>query len=197
VGWAFPADGRKPDLAAPGAAVLSALPGGGYAAWSGTSMAAPHLCGAAALMLQGNPDLDPAQLGDMLRGSCVDLGVAGYDHDFGHGRLDAHAAVTAALSPLSAELAPGDAVAAALAAYPNPFADRVRLDFAAARGGTPLVEIFDLQGRRLRSLVAAGARGSLFWDGRDAQGRSLPAGVYLARITAGESTATCRLLSLR
>lgn len=53
----------KPDLVAPGAAVLSAMPGGGYAELDGTSMAAPHLAGVVALMWSANPAL----IGDLER----------------------------------------------------------------------------------------------------------------------------------
>jgi len=50
------------DLAAPGSSILSALPGNGYASWSGTSMATPHCSGVAALLLSRNPALSVTEL---------------------------------------------------------------------------------------------------------------------------------------
>ena len=51
----------KPDVAAPGEGVLSAVPGG-YAIWDGTSMASPAVAGAAALLLQRHPRWTPADV---------------------------------------------------------------------------------------------------------------------------------------
>jgi subtilisin family serine protease len=50
------------DLAAPGSSIYSCLPGGGYGYKSGTSMAAPHVSGACALLLGRNPDLTVTQV---------------------------------------------------------------------------------------------------------------------------------------
>lgn len=57
------------DMGAPGSAILSTIPGGGYASYSGTSMATPHVAGAAALVLSVNPDLTTLELKELLMSS--------------------------------------------------------------------------------------------------------------------------------
>jgi serine protease len=59
----------------------------------GTSMAAPHVAGVAALVLAANPNLTVTQLEDLLLTTATDLGVAGRDDSFGHGLVNAAAAV--------------------------------------------------------------------------------------------------------
>ncbi len=62
----------KPDVAAPGVDVLSSVPGNGWSAFSGTSMAAPHVAGAAALLRQRHPEWTVEQLKSALAQSGVD-----------------------------------------------------------------------------------------------------------------------------
>ncbi len=52
----------KPDVTAPGAAILSSVPSGQWSELSGTSMASPHVAGAAALLLQRHPEWTVAQV---------------------------------------------------------------------------------------------------------------------------------------
>ena len=57
------------DLGAPGSAILSTVPGAGYASFSGTSMASPHVAGAAALLWSVNPELSPQEMKAILMDS--------------------------------------------------------------------------------------------------------------------------------
>jgi hypothetical protein len=83
-------------IAAPGRRIVSALPMVSlfpYDQWDGTSMAAPFVAGAAALIIAANPDKDAAFVADRLRRSAVDLGATGLDPETGYGLVDAAAAL--------------------------------------------------------------------------------------------------------
>jgi serine protease len=68
-------------------------PGSGYASWSGTSMATPHVAGVAALVWSYNPAWTAAQLREALRATAQDLGPAGRDDGYGYGLVQAKAAL--------------------------------------------------------------------------------------------------------
>lgn len=101
------------DLTAPGSAVLSTVPGGGFAALSGTSMAAPHVAGVAALLASVHPDATPAELRDLLARQAGGETPAEY---FGAGMVDAFAAVTEDLSLGPVVVAPDGTLRAGAAA---------------------------------------------------------------------------------
>ncbi|HVL75801.1 MAG TPA: S8 family serine peptidase, partial [Noviherbaspirillum sp.] len=102
----------KPDLSAPGVDVYSCKRGGRWGYESGTSMAAPHVSGAFALLLSGIganrlPPHDLRRLSNwdrvdvlqsLLLGSALELGEKGKNARFGHGRLDIAAAYSNALN---------------------------------------------------------------------------------------------------
>lgn len=60
------------DVAAPGHGILSTIPGGGYASWSGTSMASPHAAGVLALLKSAHPQWSPTELSQALEGQADD-----------------------------------------------------------------------------------------------------------------------------
>lgn len=65
--------------------------------FGGTSAAAPQVSGVAALMLSANPNLTEQQVVNILNNTATDMGPNGFDNTFGHGRLNAEAAVEGAL----------------------------------------------------------------------------------------------------
>ncbi|MDP2666345.1 MAG: DUF2341 domain-containing protein [Candidatus Diapherotrites archaeon] len=79
----------KPDLVAPGVDISSSSSFGGLISLSGTSMAAPHVSGIVALLLQSNPSLTPAEVKSVLENSAIDGGDPGKDVRYGSGLLDA------------------------------------------------------------------------------------------------------------
>ncbi|HEY0156704.1 MAG TPA: S8 family serine peptidase [Thermoanaerobaculia bacterium] len=82
--------GFKPDVAAPGFQVVSARLGGGTVALNGTSMAAPHVAGVAALLRKLHPTWTPAEVKAAITSSATPVNAAPFAR--GAGRADARAA---------------------------------------------------------------------------------------------------------
>jgi subtilisin family serine protease len=86
-------------IAAPGSEIYSTVPtdlvASGYATKNGTSMAAPHVSGAVAVMKEKWPNLTGAQIVDLIIGSATDLGDSGVDEVYGVGLLNMAGAMTA------------------------------------------------------------------------------------------------------
>ena len=91
----------KPDLVAPGAFINTTDINGEYKISSGTSFAAPHVAGTAALILQKNPELTPQELKSILM-TTSEIVYDQFDDRFpievsGNGRIDASKAINAEL----------------------------------------------------------------------------------------------------
>lgn len=79
----------RPHAVAPGVHVRSSLPGGTYGALSGTSMAAPHAAGVAALLKSARPDLSPLQIAEILTRTATPLTTTVPNNESGWGLIDA------------------------------------------------------------------------------------------------------------
>jgi len=84
-------------IAAPGQDIWTTTNGGGYQAWWGTSMATPVVSGVIGLMMSAQPSLSNSKIESLLYSTSTDLGAAGRDSYYGYGRVNAAAAVSAAL----------------------------------------------------------------------------------------------------
>lgn len=87
---------------------------------------------------------------------------------------------------------------ASLSASPNPAFGAARVRFASTLPPVPgrRIEVYSIDGRRVTSLAIANAP-SIEWNGRDASGRAMPAGVYFARLTDDPANGAVRLVLAR
>ncbi|MCC7019846.1 MAG: S8 family serine peptidase [Ardenticatenales bacterium] len=128
----------KPDVAAPGVNINSAIGTSGFGIKQGTSMAAPHVSGAAALLIGARPDLSgrPAEVRAILEDTadplnadqCGPSGGRAFNNAAGHGVIDVEAAVAAALDLPTATPTATDA--------PRPTATATGVPTATARATT-------------------------------------------------------------
>ncbi len=107
---------QSPALAAPDTAIRTADLYGGYINDTGTSVAAPHVAGAAALLLSALPGLSVERQQSALQAGALDLGASGPDVDTGYGFLDITAAyqwllsapdIALSMAPSSVSVDPG------------------------------------------------------------------------------------------
>jgi hypothetical protein len=211
-----------PNITAPGEAIISALSsdytaerpfivqGGSYQEQQGTSQAAPHITGIAALMLQRDPALTPENVRTILQQTAAPAGGAGPNNLFGAGRVQALAALQATPDPLQCvvTLPNGLRVACSevagqplsLMAYPNPTPGQLRVAFLSPTRERVHLALYDAMGRRVRTLidgeVTAGTH-SAEWAGDNDAGRGLPSGLYFAKLKTPTGARTIRLMLAR
>ncbi len=151
----------KPNVSAPGEDVRSSIPGGGYANYSGTSMAGPHVVGLVALLISANPALaghvdvieDIVEQTSLYLADTLDcgpsLGAARPNHAYGWGRVDALAAVQAGMQwqPPVSTYSPHLPLASV---SPNPLHEAAIFALDNLSGET-ILEIFNAEGKQVFS----------------------------------------------
>ena len=156
------------DVAAPGSAIRSTVPGGGYQSFSGTSMATPHVAGLAALLLAEDPSLTLSELWDAIF-STVDT-ISDSAFLASGGRINAAAAISLVTPPEEGIAPPGeDSEAPPALSSPG--------DDDSAGEDTPPTEPISI------SLKGIG-------------GRTLYEGRFRSRITGGAAEGTVELLAI-
>ena len=117
-------------------------------------------------------------------------------------RLEKELVVLSELLHLLAELTATPEITALLANYPNPFNPETWIPYHLSKDTEVILRIYDMRGVSIRELVlghqSAGvyeSRGrAAYWDGRNASGEPVASGVYFYTLTAGDFTATRKLL---
>ncbi len=80
--------------------------------------------------------------------------------------------------------------------YPNPFSDATTLNFSVAKRSNVRIDIYDVKGSLLRTLVNEQLEPGSYpvtWDGTDASGAIVPAGNYIAHMTAGDFNSSVKM----
>ncbi len=189
----------KPNVVAPGVGVRSAVPGGGYSSWNGTSMAGPHVAGVVALIISANPELagQVETIEDIIESTAKPMqtdencgGISGLtipNNTYGYGRIDALAAVQKAL-----QLATDTNEAAkhvSILVYPNPSDQQITLKVEGITGATEFL-LFNAAGQQLQTFKWEAQNISL----QPIDLQNLPTGIYFYRLKNGGTTASGKIM---
>lgn len=184
----------KPNVSAPGQGVRSAVPGGGFATFSGTSMAGPHVAGAVALIISANPALagQVETIESLLEKTAVPLkdtmtcnGLRSSQSPnpvYGYGRINVEAAVEAALKITTPVDTPNQQKIA-IKATPNPVVEGSLLVELGEISEAGILEVLDPAGRMLQRQVLSVAT----FQSKTLNLSALPSGTYFVRIVAGNA----------
>jgi subtilisin family serine protease len=206
---------RSVDLAAPGSNILSTLPGNNYGSNNGTSMAAPHVAGVAALIMSAT-NLSDAQVKDAILSSVDTVFNLRWRVSSG-GRLNAEQALQnalAAAAPPRIDRTEPQAFAddsktmkASMLgnAFPSPANPEVWIPYRLDSGNDVTITIYDMSGGTIRTFNLGYRPAGVYeskdlaahWDGRDENGEVAASSVYFYTLRAGNFTATRKLLIIR
>lgn len=81
--------------------------------------------------------------------------------------------------------------------YPNPFRHQVNIALDAKAGETVWAAVYNVRGEKVYQKELGTRQRQLSWDGRDSDGRQMPAGVYFIRLNTSDSRASSKVLLIR
>lgn len=146
-------------------------------------------------MGSGTVDADYNWWGDM----CPDPGLFMGSVNYTPWTDDSHSGAYFSCSGVPESSGQGEPFASQ--SFPNPFNPKTALRYTVPNPGADVrIEVFDLAGRRIRTLAAGHfepGEHTTVWDGRDEMGRELPSGVYFCRAAIGEYEARRKLVLLK
>ena len=179
--WEFSNSSPLLDLVAPGIWIESSVPGGGFAAYAGTSLAAPHVAGAWAVLKQERPDASVDDVLARLQATATPIVDARDGSTIGRLQLDA--------ALITTDVAAGPAGGTALhLPMPNPAAADARIGYRLAVPGTVDLSVFDVLGRRVARLDAgprAAGDHAVTWGAS-----GVAPGLYVVRLAAPDGVRT-------
>ncbi|MBC7426761.1 MAG: S8 family peptidase [Bacteroidia bacterium] len=208
-------DGRiKPDISAPGYDVPSSINRNQIAPWmlnnvvaktvfkndtnywmvaSGTSMAAPHVTGIVALLLEANPTLSPTQIRAILQQTAERDSFTGNvpNNRFGWGRANAFEAIKQALLTSSVNtLNKGNQ---SFLLFPNPSNNGVTVSLNGFQSGSATLIITDISGRVIfdKTILLSNAEHKEYLDLS-----TIDAGLYMINVTQGNVSMASKLLKM-
>ena len=195
-------DGRvKPELAAPGAWICAALsedagwqstfvhPDGVHTMELGTSMAAPHVSGAIALMLSVDPDLTTTQIRSTLTSTAVQDGRTGSvpNPRWGWGKLDVAAAVQEIIQ--SGPEPPPETEIPVIEVGGNPVSAVAQFAYSVPQGTvTATLRIYSVAGALVYEAAVNPVGGNVSWNLRTDRGEMLASGLYLYVLVSDRGT---------
>lgn len=186
----------KPNVAAPGVNVKSSVPGNGYANFSGTSMAGPHIAGLVALLISADPTLagDVERIETLIEQTAIPrtsgqncgtaLGSSIPNATYGFGTVDALAAVNEVLAMEK------PTVETRLKIYPNPTSDVISIQYVGFNESANF-ELFATDGKLVLSKILNFEGGNKI---RQVDVANLTSGVYFYRLCYGEDCLEGRIL---